>query len=526
MGCGASSGGEAAAAAPVYKEPTEYKFLPFATANGILALAGTGASKGGPHESMKAAIKKLSTQSAVGVAPMVEKVCTAGPTDDLTPGKVKTWTCKTEQHFTFVCIMDDIDATINEMKVIIWDRFNDRRNALGQTAREILSVAAQEKLFHVMKVKTPASRASQKVEDQAFAGRVWNDGDTMAMVLLPVESSHIPEETGFQRGTSVVGWYVEPKPGEGGAKLRATYFSSYEWKEGISEVNLSGYTEANLQGKLREMDMFVDQSHTLGKRASVAVAPKVNMGVDYEFTDSCKITGLDILSQLPPQQNAHIACKDSLVQLCKSEGQGPLFLETLQAVRDGPKAAGARTKISVTKTHYTYITIFDELSCGMAEMKKLLWDRFVQRRNALGQTAREVKVLATDEKIFHVMQMKTPISRAKKTTEDNAFTAKLFEDAEGALVMVLLPCITRHIPNEKGFMRGEGLVAWHVKPFADDPSKCRAVYFADYGLVPEVTPEVLAQFAEAALKGKVKEMEMFNQKEVKDEAAAKAIAEE
>merc|ERR1719326_1620632 len=100
-------------------------------------------------------MKMLSSTTQVGVMPKLETM--PGTKEGPKEGGVRTRTCKTDKHFTFMCVLDEIDSTITELHTIIWERFNERRNALGQTAREIYSISETEKLLHVMKVKTPTS---------------------------------------------------------------------------------------------------------------------------------------------------------------------------------------------------------------------------------------------------------------------------------------------------------------------------------------------------------------------------------
>jgi hypothetical protein len=86
---------------------------------------------------------------------------------------------------------------------------------------------------------------------------------------------------------------------------------------------------------------------------------------------------------------------------------------------------------------------------------------------------------------------------------------------DGAMVMVLLPVVSKSIVPQKGFRRGESMVAWYVEALG--PKKIRATYFTDYSVVDpktnqkykELTPKVLAEYMKVAMKGKVREKKMF-----------------
>ena len=71
------------------------------------------------------------------------------------------------------------------------------------------------------------------------------------------------------------------------------------------------------------------------------------------------------------------------------------------------------------------------------------------------------------------------------------------------------------VPRQKGFYRGEGIVAWYVESVG--PQTVRATYFTDYSVVDprtnqrykELTPKVLQQYMKTAMKGKLREKRMF-----------------
>merc|ERR1719482_2679362 len=118
-------------------------------------------------------------------------------------------------------------------------------------------------------------------------------------------------------------------------------------------------------------------------------------------------------------------------------------------------------------------------------------------------------------KLLHVMGMKTPLNLTMKMkTEDRAFYAKIWM-TDGSLVMILLPVAAKNIQMQKGFKRGESMVAWYVESLG--PKKVRATYFTDYSVVDpktnqkykELTPKVLAEYMKVAMKGKVREKKMF-----------------
>merc|ERR1719191_1485681 len=97
------------------------------------------------------------------------------------------------------------------------------------------------------------------------------------------------------------------------------------------------------------------------------------------------------------------------------------------------------------------------------------------------------------------MKVTTPFSPARNHEEDHAILGKLWEMPD-KLIMVLVPVISKHIPHEKGFARGEGVVAWFVQEDPRAVGALRAVYFNDYQTAEDVGDEIYTSFAEDVVK--------------------------
>ena len=67
-------------------------------------------------------------------------------------------------------------------------------------------------------------------------------------------------------------------------------------------------------------------------------------------------------------------------------------------------------------------------------------------------TAREVMDIGGDTKLLHVMQITSPYTMTRSTTEDNAILGKFWQTKD-KVIMVLLPVVSKHIPPEKGFSK-------------------------------------------------------------------------
>jgi hypothetical protein len=376
-----------------------------------------------------------------------------------------------------------------------------------------------------MKVTTPFSPARTHEEDHAILGKLWETPDALIMVLVPVLSKHIPEEKGFARGEGVVAWYVQPDPTSAADKLRAVSFNDYQTAEDVGDEIYKSFAEDLVKLKETERTVFADAWATAQEEAELADDTVYPEGVTFKLCEGALVNAvLQIAGVQVSNTDALMEeMKNAMTAVCTPSGPGNKLTYKFEKEKGMMKPVppldeqGVKAWQFLQKTSFTFISHYPEIKSSLADMKLILWDRFVERRNAIGQAAREIEQIDETTKILHVMGMKTPANIARKMkTDDRVFYGKIYE-TERSLCMILLPVCAKAVPRQKGFYRGEGIVAWYVESLG--PETVRATYFTDYSVVDpstnqrykEMTPKVLQQYMKTAIKGKSREKRMFEE---------------